>query len=93
MEFIMEFIVELILETSIELGTDRKIPKWVRYPCILVAVLFFSFVIFVLVFKGIDLLEENIYASMIFLSVAVFLSAGITWKLRNVYKKKKKKQK
>ena len=59
MELIIEFIVELILEGSFELSKNIKTPKWLRYPLILLIILFFIAVVTIIFIVGYLALKEN----------------------------------
>ena len=45
MDLLIEIILELILEGSIEISSNRKVPKWIRYPLILILTILFSIII------------------------------------------------
>jgi len=45
MECLFEFILELVFEGSIEVSKSNKIPKYIRYPLIVIISLFFIAVI------------------------------------------------
>ena len=32
MDFIIELVMELLLEGSIEISSNKKVSKWIRYP-------------------------------------------------------------
>lgn len=90
MDFIIEFIVELLIEGSIEIGTNRKISKFVRYPLLILILIFYIVVIGIITFVGIELLSKNIILGIIFLLLALFLIFITIWAFRKKLKEKKK---
>ena len=90
MEFIFELIAELILEGSIEISSNKKISKWIRYPLIFLIVLFFLTVIGLILFLGICLFNKNILGSLFIIAIGIiFLILSIV-KFRKIYIKKEK---
>lgn len=59
MEIIIEFLVELLLEGTFEISKNRKVPKFIRYPLILLIVLLFIGVISLIFFTGILIYKET----------------------------------
>jgi len=45
MEFLIEELLNLIFEGSIEISSNKKVSKWIRYPLIVIIILFFSVII------------------------------------------------
>ena len=41
MDTLFEFILELFVEGGVEIGSDKKVSRWIRYPLILFVSLFF----------------------------------------------------
>ncbi len=91
MEYFFEFLLELILEGSIEVSKCKKLPKWVRYPLIILIILFFLFVIGSLVLAGVLALKENLLGGIFILAVGLFLLIMSGVKFKEVYLKKNKK--
>lgn len=83
----MEFIVELLLEGSIEISSNKKISKWIRYPLI---VLFFLSVICLILFLGISLFNKNILGGLFVIDIGIILLILSMVKFRKVYIKKEK---
>lgn len=90
MEFLIEFLCELLLEGSIEISSNKKVSKWIRYPLIVLIIGFFCFVIFGLIFVGIMLLEKSLPISIFILlvGIAMFIMAMI--RFREIYLQQKK---
>lgn len=88
MEFIFELIFELIFEGGIEASKSNKIPKWIRYPLILLITLFFIFVIGIMFFVGIIALKDNLILGIIVLLLAIIMLMFSILKFRDTYIKK-----
>lgn len=90
MEFVFEFLLDLILEGSMELSSNKKISKFIRYPLICLIALFFTAIILLILFLGLALLNENILASLLMLGIVIaMLYFGIV-KFKNMYIERKK---
>lgn len=85
MEFIFEFILELVLEGGIEASKNSKIPKFVRYPLIVVISLFFIAVIGIIFLAGILSLRENILLGILLISLGLFMLIMSVIKFRMTY--------
>lgn len=89
MEFILEFILELFVEGGMEVSSNKKISKWIRYPILFLLILFFSIVIFGLLFLGIMVLKRNILDGLLFILISIVLLIGSILKFRQIYVKRK----
>lgn len=85
MEFIFEFLLELVLESSIEVSKSKRVPKYIRYPLIVIISLFFIAVIGVIIFTGIVLLKENMPVGIFFILVGVVFLLMCIIKFRKTY--------
>lgn len=85
MEFIFEFILELVLEGSIEASKSSKIPKYIRYPLIVIISLFFVAIIGLVIFAGILSLKENILLGILFILIGLFMLIMSVIKFRKTY--------
>lgn len=85
MEYIFEFILELVLEGSIEVSKSRKIPKYIRYPLIVIISLFFIAVIGLIFLVGILSLKENIPLGVFFILIGLFMFIMSVIKFRKTY--------
>lgn len=72
MDLIFEFLAELILEGSIELGLNKKTPKWLRYPLLLFIALVYGFILFIIYFCAIKSFKENILISLLLILFGLF---------------------
>lgn len=88
MEYLFEFILELLLEGSIEVSKNRKIPKYIRYPLIIMVVLFFLAVIGLIFLVGILSWKENIFLGMFFILIGLFMFIMSIIQFRKTYLKK-----
>lgn len=91
MELVFEFIAELILEGSIEISSNKKISKWIRYPILFILILLFSVVIFGILILGLFLLEKNILFALFFIAVSLILFISAIKKFKETYIQKKDK--
>lgn len=89
MECIFEFILELVLEGGIEVSKSKSVPKFIRYPLIVIITLFFIAVIGLIFFAGILSLKENILVGIIFILIGVFMLIMSVIKFRKIYLVKK----
>ena len=85
MEYIFEFILELVLEGSIEVSKSNKIPKYIRYPLIVIIALFFIAVIGLIFLVGILSLKENIFLGILFILIGLFMFIMSVIKFRKTY--------
>lgn len=92
MDIIFELILELLIEGGMEVSTNRKISKWIRYPVALILALFFAAVIFGMLFFGIFLLQSNLFAALFIILIGLFALIGSAEKIRNIYRKEKNQE-
>lgn len=85
MEFIFEFILELIFEGSIEASKNRKIPKYIRYPLIVIISLFFILVIGLIFFTGILSLKKNLLLGIALILIGMLMLIMSVIKFKKVY--------
>lgn len=90
MEFIIELILELLLEGSIEVSSNRKVSKWIRYPLIIFITTIFSGVILLIIFLGLSLLNDWFLAGIIFLIIGIVMFVSAVIKFKKLYIEKKK---
>ena len=91
MEFLIEELLDLILEGSIEVSSNKKVPRCIRYPLIVIIILFFSIVIFGLLILGIALTKENLVAGILIILFSLILLIGWIVKFRKIYFNKRDK--
>lgn len=84
MDEIFEIITEVLLEGIIEICSNKKISKWIRYPLATVIILFYlAFTIMLLVIAIKDF-EENPVFSIIILAIVVLLIIGLIYLLKKL---------
>lgn len=89
MEFLIELLLELIIDGSIEVSSNKILPKWIRYPLIVFIIIFFLLIYAIIFGTGILILKDNIYASIfIFLLGLILVIAGIK-KFKKLYLERK----
>lgn len=91
MDFLIEFIVELLLEGSIELGTNKKVPKIIRYPMLFFITTILLLVILLILYLGIRIWSQNKYASIFIMVIGIFFLIGFILKFKHIYNQKRKK--
>lgn len=89
MEYIFEFILELVIDGSIEASKSSKIPRYIRYPLIVLISLFFIAVIGVIFLAGILSFKENVFLGIFFILISLFLFIMSVIKFRKTYLRKK----
>lgn len=88
MDLIIEFIGEVIIEGIIELIQNKKISKWIRYPLLIIILLFYAFIIDAIAIVMIKGFKEDIVLGIFMLLVEVLLIIGIIYIIRKaIYKK------
>jgi len=92
MELLIEILLELIFEGTFELSSNKKVPKWVRYPLIAIIVLFFAIVIFGLLIIGIRILNENIFIGIVLILISLILLIRAIKEFKNKYMDKRGKE-
>lgn len=89
MDLLFEIVVELLLEGSLEISSNKKISKWIRYPILIILMLFFAIVIIGLFGLGIYIFKDSVPLSLIFIGCGILILIGSIIKFRNIYKEKK----
>lgn len=88
MELIIEFIIELILEGSFELSKNLKTPKWLRYPLIILVILFFLAVIAIIFIVGYLALKENTIIGLLIIIISIAFAVYSISKFIDIYIKR-----
>lgn len=93
MDELFEALLELLFDLMLEISSNSKISKWIRYPLILIITLIFIIVIFGLMIIGLDLLKENIYIGsfLVLISIVLLISAILNYKKIYLENRKEKK--
>lgn len=85
MEFLIEVLLDLILEGSIEISSNKKISRAIRYPLILFIVLFFLIIVLGVFILGVVLLKENFFGGIVLILISLFLLIMGIMKFREIY--------
>jgi len=91
LDFIFEFLIELIMEGVVEVSENKKISNWIRYPLILLILLFCSVIILGIFIVGIVSIKENIILSVILIALSIFMLVAGILKFKEIYIEKKNK--
>ncbi len=73
MDLIIEFVVELALEGVMEVGTNKKVPKWLRYPALILILLIYTILIGGLLLIGINLLKTKLLGGIVIILIDIIL--------------------
>jgi len=94
MEVVVEFLFDLLFEGIIELSTNKKVPKWIRYSLVLFISLFFLVVVLCLLILGLTILKDNLVIGliMITLSLVLFMFMVVKYKKQILLKHKNKEK-
>ena len=77
MDVIWEAILELVLEGTLELCSCKKVPKWIRYPLLVIVALLFGALTLGLIIGGIGLMDKSVVVGLLFSALGLFfLIAG-----------------
>lgn len=87
-EIIIEFIAEIFIDNTDDIIKNKKISKWIRYPVIFITILLCALITVVPIILGIILLNKNIIASIIFITVGIIFLIGIIYKTKKIIKDK-----
>ena len=89
MDDLIEFILELLLEGGIELSSNKKVTKWIRYPLIFIISILFLLVVALIFYLGIWIYKESIALSIAFIILSVAMLYGSINKFKKIYLEKK----
>ena len=90
MEFIIELILELLLEGSMEISSNKKLSKWIRYPLIIFITTIFLSMILLILYLGLSLLNDWLLAGIAFLIIGIIMFISAIIKFKKLYLEKKK---
>ncbi len=85
MDFIIELIFEFLFDGMIETSKSNKVPKFIRYPLIVIILLFFVLVIGFIFIVSILAFKESIIAGILLIIIDLFLFVGSIYKFRKEY--------
>lgn len=89
MDILFEIVFDLLFEGSLEIASDKKISKWIRYPLIVLLIFLFTVVIVSLFVLGIYIFEDSIVMSIILIVCSLLMLIGSIIKFKNIYIERK----
>lgn len=89
MEVIIEILCEVVLDGIVEVITNQKINKWIRYPLTAVFLSFYLCVIVLIGVLSIKLWHESILASIVLIAINLLLIIGLVLIIKKVISKQK----
>ncbi len=89
MDLLFEFLIELTMEGAIEVSKNKKISNWIRYPLIILIILFFSVVILGIFILGIIVRKDNLFLSILLIALSIFMLTASILKFKKIYIEKK----
>lgn len=89
MEFIFELVFELLFEGGMEVTSNRKISKWIRYPLLGLFILIFVGIISLIIFMGVVCLKNTVIGGMFIIGLGIFMLVASIRKFRQfcIYEK------
>lgn len=92
MEDLIESLFDLVFDILVEITSCEKVPKWIRYPLIIIITLFFTIIILGLFVLGILFLKDNFIIGLIFIFISILLLfSGIKRTRRDIDENKQSK--
>ena len=85
MDFIIELIFEFLFDGMLETSKSNRVPKFIRYPLIIIIILFFILVIGFIFIVSILAFKESIIAGILLIIIDLFLFVGSIYKFRKEY--------
>lgn len=90
MDDLLEFIFEVLLELGEDASSNKKISKWIRYPILIIILIFYIGVVGITLFVGLSSLKENKFLGIILILLSLFFVIGLYIKIKKLYTNKKK---
>ena len=92
MDDLIEGLFDLIFDILVEITSCEKVPKWIRYPLIIIITIFFTIIILGLFVLGILFLKDNLIIGLIFIFISILLLfSGIKRTRRDIDENKQSK--
>lgn len=77
-EDMLEFIGEVILEAVMEITKNKKLSKWIRYPILLLVMMFYGFIVLGILSLGIQMfLDQKLLTAVLFIGIDAILIGGL----------------
>lgn len=81
----MEFIFEIVFEGILELATNKKVSKWLRYPLVALILVVYIAIIISFSFLAFIIIQDTLLGGIaLFLLVIVFIGMGISFYRKKV---------
>ena len=77
MEFVFEIIGTFIFELIFEVGFNKKISKWIRYPVLLIFISLYLLLTGGIIFLGIKTLKNEIIGGVMVIGLGIALFVGV----------------
>ena len=90
MDFIIELVIELLLEGSIEISSNKRVSRWIRYPLIVFIVTLFAGIILLMLYLSFSILNKNVLVVILILIISLFMLISAIIKFKKLYLEKKK---
>jgi len=89
MDFIFELVFELIFEGGLEVTSNKKISRWIRYSILAIFILIFIAIISLIFFFGISSLKNSIIGGIFIIGIGLFMLGACIYKFRQFYLREK----
>ena len=90
MDFIIELVIELLLEGSIEISSNKRVSRWIRYPLIVFIVTLFAGIILLMLYLSFSHLNKNALVAILILIISLFMLISAIIKFKKIYMEKGK---
>lgn len=81
----MEFIFEIVFEGILELATNKKVSKWLRYPLVALILVVYIAIIISFSFLAFIIIQDTLLGGIaLILIVIVFIGMGISFYRKKV---------
>jgi len=90
MDDVIEIILDLLLEGGMEIASNNKISKWIRYPIIFLISIVFIFVILLIMYFGYIILKNNRFIGLLVIILGIIMFILSIKKFKKMYFSKKK---
>ena len=74
-----------MLEGSIEISSNKKVSRWIRYPLIVFIAIIFMGIILLIFYLGFSLLNKNALVAILILIISVFMLISAIIKFKKIY--------
>ncbi len=89
MDFILDLLIDIVLEDGMEASQNKKLPKGIRYLILIAVILLYALIIGLVVWFGIETLEDNVGAGVGILAFAAIFLVLTIIRFAKILKRKK----